>query len=36
MEDLTTFIKELEKKDSRIGNHFQDRKMLISSLERIE
>ena len=32
MEDLTTFIQELEKKDSQIGNHFQDRKMLFSSL----
>lgn len=35
MEDLTEFIKELEKKDSRIGNHFQDRKMLISSLKEL-
>jgi len=35
MEDLIDFIKELEKKDSRIGNHFQDRKMLISSLREL-
>ena len=35
MEDLTTFIQELEKKDSRIGNHFQDRKMLVSSLKEL-
>lgn len=35
MEDLTVFIQDLEKKDSKIGNHFQDRKMLISSLKEL-
>ena len=35
MEDLKEFIKELEKKDSRIGNYFQDRKMLILSLKEL-
>ena len=35
MEDLTTFIQDLEKKDSRIGNHFQDRNMLITSLKEL-
>jgi len=35
MEDLTSFIKDLEKKDSRIGNHFQNRAMLICSLKEL-
>ena len=36
MEDLKEFIKELEKKNSRIANVFQDRKMLISSLKELD
>ena len=32
MSDLVSFVEELEKRDSAIGNHFQDRKMLIQSL----
>ena len=33
--ELGEFIKELEKKNSRIGNHFQDRKLLIQSLKEL-
>jgi DNA polymerase III delta prime subunit len=36
MSDLKNFISELEKKDSRIGNYFQDKKMLISSLKELD
>ena len=36
MEDLKEFIKELEKKNSRISNVFQDRKMLILALKELE
>ena len=34
-EGLKEFIQELEKKNSRIGNHFQDRKLLILSLKEL-
>ena len=36
MSELKNFISELEKKESRIGNYFQDKKMLISSLKELE
>lgn len=35
MEDLSSFIKEIEKKDSRLSNSFQDKKLLISALKEL-